>query len=236
MAKKIQGEDGQTYVQKKPFYKKWWFWIIVVVLVIGGFSGMGNDDDSSTTSSSSNHTGTSKTSITKKAEKNTAKAVTLNAGSFKVGTDVQPGRYVVKATNGSGNFMNESGSINVILGSAADDTLGQVDSYTVNLVKNEEIKLDGIQSASFTPTPSKRNFQTTLSAGVWEVGKDIKAGRYEITANQGSGNLMDNSGSINEILGTSADSDAGQVTKVTVNLHDGQKLTSDLQSIQLTKK
>lgn len=60
MAKKIKGEDGKTYVEKKPFYKRVWFWILVVILlfIIGGSMGSG----SSTSTSSSSNSATSKKS------------------------------------------------------------------------------------------------------------------------------------------------------------------------------
>ena len=34
MSKKIKDENGNVYVQKKPFYKKVWFWLLVVIVVI----------------------------------------------------------------------------------------------------------------------------------------------------------------------------------------------------------
>lgn len=235
MAKKtVVGQDGKQYEvkTKKPFYKRVWFWIVVVVLLIIVVASAGGSDDSSSSSSSSD----SSTSTKPTTKKNTAVAKTLNAGTFKVGTDIKPGRYVVKATSGSGNFTNDSGDINAILGTTVDNTLGQVDSYTVDLKKNDNIKLSGIESADFTPTPSKRTFKTDLTAGNWEVGKDIKAGRYVITATQGSGNLTTDDGDVNEILGTTKDSSTGQVTKVTVNLHNGQVLENSIEGIKLTAK
>lgn len=231
MAKKtVVGEDGKQYTvkEKKPFYKRWWFWLIVVILVFWGFGSMGGGSDSSDSGS--------KKSSTYQVKKNTGKATTLNTGSFKVGTDIQPGRYTVKATSGSGNFTNKSGSINVILGETPDNSGGQVDSYTVTLKKGEHIKLDGIESTSFKPTPSKADYKTNLGAGQWIVGQDIKAGRYEITATQGSGNLQNGSGSINEVLGTKADKSEDQVTKVTATLHNGEVISSDLEGIKLTPK
>lgn len=30
MSKKIKDENGNVYVQKKPFYKKVWFWLVVL--------------------------------------------------------------------------------------------------------------------------------------------------------------------------------------------------------------
>lgn len=48
MSKKIVGEDGKTYVQKKPFYKRVWFIILAIIVVIVIFSQMGggSSDDS----------------------------------------------------------------------------------------------------------------------------------------------------------------------------------------------
>jgi len=34
MSKKITDENGNTYVQKKPFYKKVWFWLLIVVVIL----------------------------------------------------------------------------------------------------------------------------------------------------------------------------------------------------------
>lgn len=39
MAKKIKDENGNVYVQKKPFYKKWWFIAIVIIGVFGNLFG-----------------------------------------------------------------------------------------------------------------------------------------------------------------------------------------------------
>lgn len=63
MAKEIKDENGNTYVQKKPFYKKWWFWLIIVILVIIGFASAGSG--SSNSNSSSNQ---SKTTAVKKSK------------------------------------------------------------------------------------------------------------------------------------------------------------------------
>ncbi|MDT3394685.1 MAG: DUF4352 domain-containing protein [Bacillota bacterium] len=63
MAKKIKDENGNTYVQKKPFYKRVWFWILVVIVVAVGASMGGNKDNggkkvSSTSSSSKKESST----------------------------------------------------------------------------------------------------------------------------------------------------------------------------------
>lgn len=57
MAKKIKDENGNVYVQKKPFYKRFWFWLLVVVMLFIGFGVAGNGgSDNSTNNSSSSST------------------------------------------------------------------------------------------------------------------------------------------------------------------------------------
>lgn len=48
MSKKITDENGNTYVQKKPFYKRIWFIILAIIVVIIILSQMrgGSSDDS----------------------------------------------------------------------------------------------------------------------------------------------------------------------------------------------
>ncbi|KMK52756.1 hypothetical protein FEFB_15040 [Fructobacillus sp. EFB-N1] len=60
MSKKITDENGNTYVQKKPFYKKAWFWIVVVLVVVIGGAGAGG-------SSSKNDSGSSSSKTSKKS-------------------------------------------------------------------------------------------------------------------------------------------------------------------------
>ncbi|WP_251548269.1 hypothetical protein [Limosilactobacillus caecicola] len=162
-----------------------------------------------------------------------ATQTTLGSGEFKVGKDIKPGRYTITAQSGSGNVTG-SNDLNIILGDSTDDDLGQIDSYTMDLKKGAKVKIDGIEATDFTPV-TKRSYQKNLKAGQWVVGKDIKPGRYTIKATAGSGNLSSDKG-INEILGTDADSDLGQVTKTTQTLHRGEVLNSDLEGIQLIKK
>ena len=70
MSKKIVGDDGKTYVQKKPFYKRVWFWLLVVIvlIVLGGGQGGGSDkkDTSATSSTKATSESASSTSSTQK--------------------------------------------------------------------------------------------------------------------------------------------------------------------------
>ena len=64
MAKQIKDENGNIYVQKKPFYKRVWFIILVVIvaLVIGGSMTGSKDEQQATKSSSSSQASSSESS------------------------------------------------------------------------------------------------------------------------------------------------------------------------------
>ena len=234
----------------EPLVKRWWVWGLILILICGFYVSTSNKAQSHDETYKTTVPHSIKPSPVKKRKrlsdyaskkvtkfipvKNTAKAVTLGAGKYKVGRDIKPGRYVIKAVQGSGNLSNSDATINVILGNDVDSD--QVTSFTTNLVKNDKINLDGIESTSFTPTPDKYTYKTQVSAGIWLVGRDIKPGRYVIRPIKGSGNLISDGSddNLNEILGPDADN--GQVSKVTADLTAGEVILSNLELIGLTKK
>lgn len=106
MSKKIVGNDGKTYVQKKPFYKRVWFWILVVILVIIAFGSMGGNSDKAT---KVNSTANSKSS-TKDVSKET----------FKVGDTIKADGVTLKVNkvdfnDGSSISQPDSGKSYVII-------------------------------------------------------------------------------------------------------------------------
>lgn len=65
MAKKIKDENGNTYVQKKPFYKRVWFWLLVVIVVLIGFGSVGSKGGNNSSSSTGNSSSNSSSKINK---------------------------------------------------------------------------------------------------------------------------------------------------------------------------
>lgn len=66
MSKKITDENGNTYVQTKPFYKKVWFWLLIVlVVVISGASSGSKSEGPKKVGESSAKTDEKASSITK---------------------------------------------------------------------------------------------------------------------------------------------------------------------------
>lgn len=171
----------------------------------------------------------------KKHKPNKAVTTDIETGSgWLVGQDIKPGVYNLSTSTGSGNVSSDGASeLNIILGTAPDPEMGQLSNYRVILKKGESIDISGIPSVHFEAAQfSKPVSSGQLSAGDYKVGRDIKPGRYTISLVEGSGNISTDDGALNEILDT--DTSMG-VTKTTVRLHKGAKLTFDAQTIQLDR-
>lgn len=90
MAKKIQDENGNTYVAVKPWYKKWWIWVIVVILVIFGiaaFTGGSDDSSSKTTTTSSKATAHKTTASETKPAATASKTISVDYDSYNVANE-----------------------------------------------------------------------------------------------------------------------------------------------------
>ena len=104
----------------------------------------------------------------------------LKAGTYTGGIDIVEGRYIVTPSNGEyGNFiiydLEGMPVINDVLGTINEEA--GVLSITCSIMTGQKIYINGI-TATFTPTVTKLNDQ--LTAGHWQVGKDIEEGTYTI--------------------------------------------------------
>ncbi|QIL49899.1 hypothetical protein G7084_00295 [Weissella coleopterorum] len=244
MSKKITDENGNTYVQQKPFYKRVWFWILAIIVLIVIGANMGSDSDDKSTESSSEST----SSVNKVSSSNstasdedsipTGESTTLTAGTWTVGKDIKPGIYVLTTPTGSGNVSSEnskSDDINIILSSTMEDSDLDVTNYRAILSDGQEIKIEGLQNVNFQVDKPLGNVGTEkYISGQYIIGADIKPGRYKIDADLGSGNIMTDDGELNEILSTNPEDD--EISSTTVNFTKGQVLSTDLNRIQLTQQ
>lgn len=81
----------------------------------------------------------------------THSAATLYAGSWMVGQDLGPGKYVATpATGQSGTFVIAHEGINVMLG--GDPTLGEMPSVTFTVQNNDVIGISGLGQVTLTPS------------------------------------------------------------------------------------
>lgn len=165
MAKKITDENGNTYVQKKPFYKRVWFWIlaIIVIAVIGSSIG-GNKSDDSAKKVDGNKT-------TKSADGSSSK--TKSQQTFKVGETaeykgVQFKVNKVDYTNGDPDVDSpDSGKqyvvMNVTISNNGDD------KYDYNPF---DFKLDDNGNQTDT-TEVTSGIKDTLSSGTLAKGASV---------------------------------------------------------------
>lgn len=170
----------------------------------------------------------------------TGTAKDLTTGTWLAGKDFDKGYYKITATGGSGNISSTNNSdgfdFSAILGTDVDNDLGQVTSYTGFILKNTELEISGLQGIHLEPiNPTQEIDITNIPAGDYIVGGAIPAGRYKLSAVQGSGNVT-STGGLNEVIGTQADTDINQVTNTTVTLKSGDILTTGLQQISLEKQ
>lgn len=153
-----------------------------------------------------------------------ARLTVLGAGTFTVGVDVPPGRYVITPKPGeSGNISASTQDDPVAIDEILGKTLDGVPSVTATLTKGESVQISGLSQVTFTP--AKTRLATTLSTGEWRVGLDIRPGRYVAAPASGeSGNftVYDTDGfpAVDEILGKAADG----VPNVTVTLTNGEEI------------
>ena len=164
----------------------------------------------------------------------------LFSGTWKVGEDIEVGRYEITTTEGqSGNLFirkeSDSGFVNDILGK---NEFGGVEKVTVYLEGGEEIEISGLDSVLFTPI-TKVEKTDEIHSGNWIVGIDIEPGTYIATTLEGqSGNLFvddkDGSTITNEILGKN---EFGGVDKAQLKLKEGYQIRiSGINNVMLEKK
>lgn len=198
---------------KKPIYKKWWFWLLIVIVVVAIGSASGSDegntnDKPAQISQSSGNTN------------NTEEDIWTKSGTYKVGTDIPAGEYLVVAT-GYNCYVEVS-----------KDSTGTLDSIVTNDNTTTRVYvslLDGqyfkVSDGKFALSEKVAPFEPTDSVydqGVYKVGKDIPAGEYKITANDSNCYIEVSSnctGSLDSII-TNDNISIGESTYITVS--DGQ--------------
>ena len=143
----------------------------------------------------------------------------LFSGTFTVGQDILPGRYVITADS-SGNFVIRTADGRLWVNEILNDGTGAlgVPSVTVDIGLDYEIEIRGINNVTFAPAINE--LSTLLTTGRWVVGVHIPAGTFDArpTIDGDSGNFVihnaDGRLAVNEILRD----------RVRVNLHNGQTI------------
>lgn len=183
MVKKIKGEDGKVYVQKKPFYKKWWFWLLAVI-VIGSFAG-GGDEEATTEKS------TPKSDVSAPVEVATPEAVSSESviaeepeyvePTFGIGQTVLVGdvEFIVNGIETASNVGGEWGKnsqgtfviVNLTVTNKGVEALSVDDSFFKLMNNGKEYTADG--SAGIYANEDTSFFLSSINPDVSMSGKVV---------------------------------------------------------------
>lgn len=141
---------------------------------------------------------------------NSGKPVTVDAGTYKVGKQIQPGFYHISTKSkdiGTLELKNQYGTMTFIEVLSGPKKSSK-NSITTYLAKDQTITIKKMDQVQFEP--EKHIKRQSLTTGLWIVGPDITPGTYTLkqTDKYGSNNLFikdaSNRMKTNEIIGGSS--------------------------------
>ncbi|WP_342566643.1 hypothetical protein MKY09_11215 [Psychrobacillus sp. FSL K6-4046] len=168
----------------KPFYKKWWFWVIVIIIIIVLTTGGGDED---ATNNTANEQTTNKTDDSNTADKPSGEKEEtikddgkIKSGTYKVGTDIPAGEYIVFAKGYTyiESSKDSSGALESII---FNDNLSKEANSYVTLNDGEYFKFQDGEMYPVEQAPSVIPEDGVYTDGMYKIGKDIPAGEYKIT-------------------------------------------------------
>jgi hypothetical protein len=180
---------------KPPIFKQWWFWLVAAVAVAAVAVAAvlllgGGDEDSADSPKQDSPAKTSDApdpdpSESKSSLDDIPATVTFDTpGDYEVGVDIRPGRYVATIKDdGQANFAFASSHGRIMLSNAYGE-----DTWTGDLLEGEWLQITADSKGGpfvLTFTPVERSLEAgpafQLTSGHWFVGKDIPAGKYQLT-------------------------------------------------------
>ncbi|WP_137744219.1 hypothetical protein [Robertmurraya siralis] len=166
---------------RKPFYKKWWFWLLAIIIVIaltqcGDEEANNNETANKKAQTDETNNERDKEAPTEKEGKNDSK---INAGVYKVGSDIPAGEYLVLA-NGTGYIESASDSTGQLDSIIFNDNLVSGGHTYVTLNDGEYFKLQGTEMYPVDSAPSIIPEDGLYQNGMFKVGQDIPAGEYKV--------------------------------------------------------
>ncbi|MEQ6377420.1 hypothetical protein RZN25_11380 [Bacillaceae bacterium S4-13-56] len=222
---------------KKPFYKKWWVWVIVVLIIIGAASGGGEETDNATNNenenASTNEESNNETNGVADAEEPAEDSEKIESGTYKVGTDLPAGEYLVFSDGMAyvESASDSTGSLDSIIFNL--NLMGEAHAY-VTVKDGQYFKLQGGHMYPVGSAPSVIPEDGLYEDGMYKVGQDIPAGEYKVlldpNSSLGMGYLEVSSDSSHQLGSIVTNENVQADTYITVS--EGQYLTLQDLSIQ----
>ncbi|MFC3927342.1 DUF4352 domain-containing protein [Streptococcus caprae] len=196
MAKKIKDEQGNVYVQKKPFYKRWWFILLIVVIAFGVIGGnKGSDKQISKTTEQTTvsqevqtNQEDSSTSESEATAKNESKDTVYAVGqTFTVGDMTYLVNSVSQSTNVGGEYgKNASGIYEIVNVTVTNNgkKATTVDSDYFTLL-NGEVEYSSDSAAGIYANDDANFFLTEINPGSSITGNVVFDVASEVASTPG---------------------------------------------------
>ena len=221
---------------KKSIYKKWWFWCLIVLIALGSAGGSNQSSSSANEAEASPAVSTASNASTPFKEspavsKEPEAPEAIGDGTYKVGTDMPAGEYLVLANmDGLPGYAeissDSSGNFNSIISNAT--VMGNI---YLNVKDDDYVKLQLVKAYPVSNAPSIIPSDGLYKDGVYKIGSDLPAGEYKVHLSSEMGYVEVASGcrgGLQEIVSNEA------VTGDTyVTVKDGQYLK--LQGVEIQK-
>jgi len=180
IAKKAKTCPSCGVKNKKPFYTKWWFILIALLVVIVAISSGGSKTETTKDTASSTVTSSDDTKNVTESKKEEKKDNKIKSGTYKVGTDLPAGEYLVIAKSMSyiECTKDSTGALESVVFN--DNLTANSNSY-VTLKDGEYFKLTGGEMYAIAEAPSIIPSDGLYKDGMYKVGKDIPAGEYKVS-------------------------------------------------------
>ncbi|MDF1509413.1 hypothetical protein PZE06_14785 [Robertmurraya sp. DFI.2.37] len=175
---------------RKPVYKKWWFWLLAIIIIIALTQCGDEEANNNETSNENAQTDETTNNGVKGEETNNERDnkdsageeetdTKINAGVYKIGSDIPAGEYLVFA-NGAGYIESASDSTGQLESIIFNDNLASGGHTYVTLNEGEYFKLQGADMYPVDSAPSIIPEDGLYENGMFKVGQDIPAGEYKV--------------------------------------------------------
>lgn len=210
---------------KKPFYTRWWFILIAIIIVLGAIGSNANKTTTNTNNTANNTNSNADKNTVANESENKDK---IKAGTYKVGTDIPAGEYIVfSSNNGYIECSKDStGSFENIIFN--DNLLNGANSY-VTLNDGEYFKIQRAEMYPVSSSPSVKPEDGIYKNGTYKVGTDIPAGEYKVKDN-GNGYIEVTTNSRHDLLNIVSNENLNGDSYITVS--EGQYIKINNATIQ----
>lgn len=178
---------------KKSLFKRWWLWAIAVIVIIAATSGLNKNTKNNQPQSpgtAQNNTTINNTA----APQNTAPAITgegtkiadsYKEGMYKIGVDLPAGEYIIISEGLLPAYYQMSSDSSGSLESIVSNDNFSGNRY-ITVREGQYLEIRGSRAYALDKAPGLKPADGKYGEGMYKVGKDIDAGEYKVTPEEGA--------------------------------------------------